>query len=55
MASLSFTISLMLLRFMSLELVMLSKHLVLYCSLLLLPLIFPSIRVFSNESALPIR
>ena len=55
MASLSFTISLMLLRFMSLELVMLSKHLVLYCSLLLLPLIFPSIRVFSNESVLHIR
>ena len=32
-----------------------SSHLILYCPLLLLPSIFPSIRVFSNESALPIR
>ena len=32
-----------------------SNHLILYCSLLLLPLIFPSIRVFSNESAFCIR
>ena len=32
-----------------------SSHLILHCSLLLLPSIFPSIRVFSNESALPIR
>ena len=32
-----------------------SNHLILYCSLLLLPSIFPSIRVFSNESALHIR
>ena len=54
-ASLSFTISLSLLKHMSIELVMLSKHLILCCPLLLLPLIFPSIRVFSNELALPIR
>ena len=44
-----------LLKFMSIELVMPSKHLILCCPLLLLPSIFPSIRVFSNESALPIR
>ena len=54
-ASLSFTISWSLLRFMSIKLVMLSYHLMLCCTLLFLPLIFPSIRVFSNESALPIR
>ena len=40
---------------MSIELVMPSNHLILYCPLLLLPSIFPSIRVFSNESALCIR
>ena len=40
---------------MSIELVMPSNHLILCRSLLLLPLIFPSIRVFSNESALHIR
>ena len=40
---------------MSIELVILSNHLILCRSLLLLPLIFPSIRVFSNESALRIR
>ncbi|XDA75646.1 hypothetical protein R6Z07F_005811 [Ovis aries] len=40
---------------MSIELVMLSNHLILCCFLLLLPLIFPSIRVFSNESAIHIR
>ena len=40
---------------MSIELVMPSNHLILCHSLLLLPLIFPSIRVFSNESALHIR
>ena len=50
----SFTISLSLLKHMSIELVMLSKHLILCCPHLL-PLIFPSIRVFSNEVALPIR
>ena len=44
-----------LLKFMSIELVMLSNHLILCCPLLLLPSIFPSIRVLSNESALHIR
>ena len=54
-ASLSITISRSLLKLMSIESVMPSSHLILYCPLLLLPLIFPSIRVFSNESALHIR
>ena len=54
-ASLSFTISLILLKLMSIESVMPSDHLILYCPLVLLPSIFPSIRVFSNESALRIR
>ena len=54
-ASLSFIISWSLLKFMSIELVMLSNHLILHGSLLLLPSIFSSIRVFSNESALHIR
>ena len=40
---------------MSIESVMSSSHLILYCPLLLLPPIPPSIRVFSNESALPMR
>ena len=40
---------------MSIELVMPSSHLILCCPLLLSPSIFPSIRVFSNESALHIR
>ena len=40
---------------MSIELVMPSNHLILCCSLLLLPSIFPSIKVFSNESTLHIR
>jgi len=40
---------------MSIELVMLSNHLILCCPLLLLTSIFPSIRVFSSELALPIR
>ena len=53
-ASLSFTISRSLLKLISIELVMPSNHLVL-CHPLLLPSIFPSIRVFSNESALCIR
>ena len=44
-----------LLRFVSIELVMPSNHLILRHPLLLLPSIFPSIRVFSNESALHIR
>ena len=43
------------LKLMSIELVMPSNHLILCCPLLLLPSIFPSIRVFSNESALHIR
>ena len=54
-ASLSFTISQSLLKLMSIESVMPSNHIILYCPLLLLPSIFPSIRVFSNESALCIR
>ena len=44
-----------LLKLMSIKLVMPSKNLILCCSLLLLPLIFLSIRVFSNESGLCIR
>ena len=44
-----------LLELMSIESVMPSNHLILCCPLLLLPSIFPSIRVFSNESALQIR
>ena len=47
-ASLSFTISWSLLKFMSIESVMPSNHFILCCPLLLLPSIFPSIRVFSN-------
>ena len=50
--SLSFTISKSLLKLTSIESVMPSNHLVLCCPLLLLPSIFPSIRVFSNELAL---
>ena len=53
-ASLSFTISRSLLELMSIEVMMPSNHLILCCLLLLLPSIFPSIRVFSNESALHI-
>ena len=54
-ASLSITNSWSLPKLMSIESVMPSNHLILYHSLLLLPSIFPSIRVFSNESALHIR
>ena len=54
-ASLSITNSQNLLKLMSIELVMPSNHLILCHPLLLLPLILPSIRVFSNESVLPIR
>ena len=54
-ASLSFTISWSFLKFMSLELVMPSNHLILCCPLLLPPSVFPSIRVFSSESALHVR
>ena len=53
-ASLSFTISQSLLKLVSTESVMPSNHLILCCPLLLLPSIFPSIRVLSNESALRI-
>ena len=48
-ASLSFTVSWSLLKFMSFESVILSNHLILCCLLLLLPSIFPSIRVFSSS------
>ena len=54
-ASLSFIISWSLLKLMSIELVMPSNHLILCCPLLLLPSIFPIIRVFSNELLLCIR
>ena len=54
-ASLSITNSQSLLKLMSIELVMPSNHLILCCPLLLLPSIFPSIRIFSNELALCIR
>ena len=54
-ASLSFTISLSLLKLMSIESVMPSKHLIFCHALLLPPLIISSMRVFSNESALHIR
>ena len=50
-APLSYTISQSLLNFMPIELVMLPNHLILCSPLLLLPSIFPSIRVFNNESA----
>ena len=52
---LSSTISWSLLKFMSIELVIPSNHLMLCCPLLLSPSVFPSIRVFSTESALCIR
>ena len=54
-ASLSTTNSQSLLKLMFIELVMPSNHLILCCSFLLLPSIFPSIRIFSNESVLCIR
>ena len=53
--SLSCAVSLGLLKFMSIESVILSNHLILCCPLLLLPSIFFIIRVYYNESALPIR
>ena len=55
LASLSFTISWHLLKLMSIESVMPSNHFILCHPLLLLPSIFPSMTVFSNESALCIR
>ena len=54
-ASQSFTISQHLLKLMSIESVMPPNHLVFCCPLLLLPSVFPSIRVFSSESTLCIR
>ena len=54
-ASLSITSSWSLLKFMSIESVMPSNHLILCCPLLLPPSVFPSIGVFSNESVLHIR
>ena len=54
-ASLSITNSQSLLKLMSIESVMPSNRLILCCPLLLLPSIFPSVRVFSNESTLRIR
>ena len=53
--SLSFTISQSLLKLMSIESVISSNHLILCCPLLFLPSVFPSIRVFSDESTLHIR
>ena len=53
--SLSFIISQSLVKLMAIELVMPSNHLTLCCPFLLLPSIFPSIRVFSNESVVCIR
>ena len=54
-APLSFTVSQSLLKFMSIESVMLSNHPILCCPLLLLPSIFPIIGVFSNELTLHFR
>ena len=54
-ASLSINNSWSLLKLLSIELVMPSNYLILCCPLILLPSIFPSIRVFSNESVLHIR
>ena len=54
-APLPFTVSPSLLKLMSIELVMPLNHLILCCPLLLLPSIFPSIKVFSSELALHIR
>ena len=53
--SLSYTISQSLLKLMSIESVMLSNHFILCWPLYLLPSVFPSIRIFSNKSALHIR
>ena len=54
-ASLPFTISQSLLKLISTESMMLSNHLILCCPLFLPPAVFPSIRSFSSESALPVR
>ena len=53
--SLSFNITWSLLKFMSIKSVMPSNHLILYHPFLLLPLIFPSTKAFSNEATLHIR
>ena len=53
-ASLSFTVSQNLLKLLSIESVMPPNNLILSCPLLLLPSVFPSVRVFSSESALRI-
>ena len=55
LSPLSSTVSQSVLKFMSMESLVLSNHLILCCPLLLLPSIFSSIRVFSSESALHIR
>ena len=55
LTSLSFNICWSLSKLMSIELMMPSNHLILCCSLLLLPSIFPSIRIFPNGLALCIR
>ena len=54
-ASLSFTVSWSLLKFISIESIMLSSQPILYCPLLLSPSIFPNISVFSSESAFLIK
>ena len=54
-ASLPFTISQSLLKLISTESMMLSNHLILCCPPFLPPAVFPSIRSFSSESALPVR
>ena len=54
-STLSFPVSQSLLKLMSIEPIMASNHLILCCCFLLMPSIFPSIRVFSNEAALRIR
>ena len=54
-ASRSFSVSQNLLKLMFIELVMLSSHLILCHALLLLPSIFPSIRIFSDKSTLCFR
>ena len=53
--SMFFTISWSLLKLISIESMIPSNHLILCCTLLLLPSIFPRVRVFSNESALQIK
>ena len=54
-APLSYTVSWSLLKFMSIESVMLFNHSILCCPILIFPSLFPSIRVFSNKSVLGIK